>query len=84
MVSIWLPTISLRCNLNSEIVGWCGYQVRGIETFATYDPSTQEFVIHTPCESAQKTWIGGAGKVNILEFVSILTCFVHLRVQQQT
>lgn len=84
MVLIWLPTISLRWNSNSEIVGWCDYQVRGIETIATYDPSTQEFVIHTPCESAQKTWIGGAGKVNILGFVSILTCFVLLRVHQQT
>jgi acyl-CoA oxidase len=38
-------------------------QVRGIETVTTYDPATQEFVIDTPCESAQKYWIGGAAKV---------------------
>lgn len=38
-------------------------QVRGIETLTTYDLSTQEFVIDTPCESAQKYWIGGAAKV---------------------
>ncbi|KAJ4836030.1 hypothetical protein Tsubulata_011354, partial [Turnera subulata] len=37
-----------------------GSNVRGIETVATYDASTREFVINTPCESAQKYWIGGA------------------------
>lgn len=29
----------------------------------TYDSSSGEFVINTPCESAQKYWIGGAAKV---------------------
>uniref|UniRef100_A0ACD5WWM9 Uncharacterized protein n=1 Tax=Avena sativa TaxID=4498 RepID=A0ACD5WWM9_AVESA len=37
-----------------------GSNVRGIETIATYDSKTREFVINTPCESAQKYWIGGA------------------------
>ncbi|KAB2611651.1 acyl-coenzyme A oxidase 3 [Pyrus ussuriensis x Pyrus communis] len=37
-----------------------GSNVRGIETVTTYDSSTEEFVINTPCESAQKYWIGGA------------------------
>ncbi|KAI5079515.1 hypothetical protein GOP47_0004994 [Adiantum capillus-veneris] len=37
-----------------------GSNVRGIETVTTYDTSTQEFVVNTPCESAQKYWIGGA------------------------
>ncbi|CAN4117564.1 unnamed protein product [Withania somnifera] len=37
-----------------------GSNVRGIETVTTYDASTGEFVINTPCESAQKYWIGGA------------------------
>ena len=46
----------------------CGVaQVRGIETLTTYDPSTQEFIIDTPCESAQKYWIGGAAKVTRLD-----------------
>lgn len=40
------------------------FQVRGIETVTTYDPRTGEFVINTPCESAQKYWIGGAAKVS--------------------
>jgi len=39
-----------------------GSNVRGIETVTTYDPSTEEFVINTPCESAQKYWIGGAAQ----------------------
>ncbi|CAA7397442.1 unnamed protein product [Spirodela intermedia] len=38
-----------------------GSNVRGIETIATYDSSAGEFIINTPCESAQKYWIGGAG-----------------------
>lgn len=38
-------------------------KVRGIETIATYDINTGEFVINTPCESAQKYWIGGAANV---------------------
>jgi len=48
--------------------GECGSddQVRGIETLTTYDSSTQEFIIDTPCESAQKYWIGGAAKVSFM------------------
>ncbi|XP_027342003.1 acyl-coenzyme A oxidase 3, peroxisomal-like isoform X3 [Abrus precatorius] len=37
-----------------------GSNVRGIETVTAYDSNTGEFVINTPCESAQKYWIGGA------------------------
>nr|XP_043621251.1 acyl-coenzyme A oxidase 3, peroxisomal-like [Erigeron canadensis] len=37
-----------------------GSNVRGIETITRYDASTQEFIISTPYESAQKYWIGGA------------------------
>ncbi|KAB2043486.1 hypothetical protein ES319_D01G020800v1 [Gossypium barbadense] len=37
-----------------------GSNVRGLETVTTYDSNTGEFVINTPCESAQKYWIGGA------------------------
>ncbi|GJY05039.1 acyl-coenzyme A oxidase 3, peroxisomal-like protein [Tanacetum coccineum] len=39
-----------------------GSNVRGIETVTRYDANTEEFVINTPCESAQKYWIGGAAK----------------------
>ena len=37
-----------------------GSNVRDIETTATYDASTQEFIIHTPCHLAHKEYIGNA------------------------
>ena len=37
-----------------------GSNVRDIETTATYDPETQEFIIHTPTENAFKEYIGNA------------------------
>jgi len=37
-----------------------GSNVQGIETTATYDKTTQEFIINTPSDSAQKFWIGNA------------------------
>jgi acyl-CoA oxidase len=37
-----------------------GSNVRDIETIATYDANTQEFVIDTPHPDARKDWIGNA------------------------
>ena len=37
-----------------------GSNVMGLETTATYDPETDEIVVHTPSESARKEWIGNA------------------------
>ncbi|MFD3701792.1 acyl-CoA dehydrogenase [Nocardia sp. NPDC058658] len=37
-----------------------GSDVADLETTATYDPATQEFVINTPTPSARKDYIGGA------------------------
>ncbi|XP_029793691.1 acyl-coenzyme A oxidase-like protein isoform X3 [Suricata suricatta] len=37
-----------------------GSNVRGVQTQATFDPSAQEFVIDTPCENAEKMYIGNA------------------------
>ncbi|XP_042188871.1 acyl-coenzyme A oxidase-like protein isoform X3 [Callorhinchus milii] len=44
----------------------CGHgsNVKGIQTQATYDPATKEFVIHTPCEDAKKMYIGNAMQGN--------------------
>ncbi|MBU8814963.1 acyl-CoA dehydrogenase family protein [Mycolicibacterium goodii] len=39
-----------------------GSDVQSIETTATYDPSTQEFVIHSPTPTARKDYIGGAAE----------------------
>lgn len=43
--------------------------MRGIETIATYDPSTETFILRTPTESAQKYWIGAAGECATLSTV---------------
>jgi len=37
-----------------------GSNVRDIETIARYDRETEEFIIHTPCETARKEYIGNA------------------------
>ncbi|KAM3862836.1 acyl-coenzyme A oxidase-like protein [Diretmus argenteus] len=55
-----------------------GSNVRGILTEAHYDPSTQEFIIHTPCDDAQKMYIGNAMKGN---YASV---FAQLVVDGQT
>ncbi|WP_405181336.1 acyl-CoA dehydrogenase family protein [Nocardia sp. NBC_01377] len=39
-----------------------GSDVADIETTATYDPATEEFVIHSPTPSARKDYIGGAAE----------------------
>lgn len=39
-----------------------GSDVASLETTATYDPATEEFVIHSPTPSARKDYIGGAAE----------------------
>lgn len=39
-----------------------GTFLRGLETRATYDPKTQEFIIESPSLTAYKWWPGGLGK----------------------
>ncbi|KAI8819816.1 acyl-CoA dehydrogenase/oxidase C-terminal [Fimicolochytrium jonesii] len=39
-----------------------GSNVAGLETTATYDETSDEFVIHTPTLTATKWWIGGAAQ----------------------
>ncbi len=39
-----------------------GSNVRDIETTATFDPATNEFIIHTPNDDARKDYIGNAAK----------------------
>lgn len=38
-----------------------GTFIRGLETTATYDPLTKEFIINTPTKTAYKFWPGGLG-----------------------
>ncbi|KAF4080081.1 hypothetical protein AMELA_G00166270 [Ameiurus melas] len=54
---------------NLEIIGTYaqtelghGTHIRGLETTATYDPSTQEFVLNSPTITSIKWWPGGLGK----------------------
>ncbi|MCW3004737.1 MAG: acyl-CoA oxidase domain protein [Conexibacter sp.] len=39
-----------------------GSNVQQLETTATYDPATQEFVVHTPTDGARKDYIGNAAR----------------------
>ncbi|KAM3958972.1 acyl-coenzyme A oxidase 1 [Aphomia sociella] len=62
--SYWLPRA-----LDLQIIGAYaqtelghGTFIRGLETTATYDPKTEEFVMHSPTLSSYKWWAGGLGK----------------------
>jgi acyl-CoA oxidase len=39
-----------------------GSNVQALETTATYDAATEEFVVHTPHDDARKDYIGGAAR----------------------
>lgn len=60
----WLG-ITLRVCAMLTMYGSCslelahGSNVAGVETTATFDEKTDEFVIHTPHLGATKWWIGG-------------------------
>lgn len=46
-----------------------GSNVQHLETTATYDPETQEFVVHTPVEEARKEYIGNAARDGLMAAV---------------
>lgn len=52
----------IGCYAQTEILH--GSNVRGLETTAIYDSSTQEFVLNTPHLGAMKWWPGGLGKLS--------------------
>ncbi|XP_048781300.2 peroxisomal acyl-coenzyme A oxidase 1-like [Ostrea edulis] len=41
-----------------------GTFIRGLETTATYDPATREFVLNSPTVTSMKYWPGGLGKTS--------------------
>ncbi|XP_033623217.1 peroxisomal acyl-coenzyme A oxidase 1 isoform X3 [Fukomys damarensis] len=56
---------------NLEIIGTYaqtemghGTHLRGLETTATYDPRTQEFIMNSPTVTSIKWWPGGLGKTS--------------------
>ncbi|GMS78740.1 hypothetical protein PENTCL1PPCAC_915 [Pristionchus entomophagus] len=48
-----------------------GTNLRELETTATYDKATQEFIINTPTRSAMKWWPGNLGKMSNY---AVVTC----------
>nr|CAG4709064.1 unnamed protein product [Naegleria fowleri] len=48
----------IGCFMMTEVAH--GSNVKGIETTATFDPSTKEFIIHSPTKSSYKYWIGNS------------------------
>jgi acyl-CoA oxidase len=50
-----------------------GSDVQSLETTATYDPETQEFVINSPTPTSRKDYIGGAA-----ETAQVAACFAQL------
>ena len=59
----WLPLAGsgeiLTCYAQTEMGH--GTFVRGLETTATYDPVTQEFIVHSPTLTSTKWWSGCLG-----------------------
>lgn len=56
-----------------------GSDVQHIETTATYDADTGEFIIHTPTPSARKDYIGGAA-----EHATVAAVFAQLVTQDES
>lgn len=55
-----------------------GSNVRDLETIARYDPTTEQFIIHTPTESARKEYIGNAARHG-----QMATVFAQLEIEQE-
>nr|DAD47719.1 TPA_asm: hypothetical protein HUJ06_017656 [Nelumbo nucifera] len=62
----WLPLAYkmqiIGCYAQTELGH--GSNVQGLETTATFDPNTDEFVIHSPTLTSSKWWPGGLGKIS--------------------
>lgn len=62
----WLPLAYnlqlIGCYAQTELGH--GSNVQGLETTATFDPQTDEFVIHSPTLTSSKWWPGGLGKLS--------------------
>ncbi|KAK6947544.1 Acyl-CoA oxidase, C-terminal [Dillenia turbinata] len=62
----WLPLAYkmqiIGCYAQTELGH--GSNVQGLETTATFDPDTDEFIINSPTLSSSKWWPGGLGKVS--------------------
>eukprot|EP00903_Cladosiphon_okamuranus_P010404 g9842.t1 len=62
----WLPLATSFRILGAYVQTELGHgsNVRALETTATFDKATQEFVIHSPTLTSTKWWPGGLGKTS--------------------
>ncbi|KAM0920534.1 hypothetical protein ACQ4PT_007478 [Festuca glaucescens] len=62
----WLPMAYkfqiIGCYAQTELGH--GSNVQGLETTATFDPNTDEFIMHSPTLTSSKWWPGGLGKAS--------------------
>ncbi|XP_077236610.1 peroxisomal acyl-coenzyme A oxidase 1-like [Tasmannia lanceolata] len=62
----WLPLAQnmqiIGCYAQTELGH--GSNVQGLETTATFDPKSDEFIIHSPTLTSSKWWPGGLGKAS--------------------
>ncbi|KAJ0262123.1 putative peroxisomal acyl-coenzyme A oxidase 1.2 [Hirschfeldia incana] len=62
----WLPLAHkmqiIGCYAQTELGH--GSNVQGLETTATFDPQTDQFILHSPTQTSSKWWPGGLGKVS--------------------
>ncbi|CAH2059211.1 unnamed protein product [Thlaspi arvense] len=62
----WLPLANkmqiIGCYAQTELGH--GSNVQGLETTATFDHQTDQFIIHSPTQTSSKWWPGGLGKVS--------------------
>ncbi|KAI7734379.1 hypothetical protein M8C21_022970, partial [Ambrosia artemisiifolia] len=62
----WLPLAQkmqiIGCYAQSEL----GHDsnMKGLETTATFDPQTDELILHSPTLTSSKWWPGGLGKIS--------------------
>uniref|UniRef100_A0A8D2QS40 Acyl-coenzyme A oxidase n=1 Tax=Zosterops lateralis melanops TaxID=1220523 RepID=A0A8D2QS40_ZOSLA len=60
----WLPLVRGIVGTYAQTEMGHGTHLRGLETTATYDPSTQEFILNSPTVTSIKWWPGGLGKTS--------------------
>lgn len=62
----WIPKcVKLECvGTYAQTELGHGTYLRGLETTATYDDSTEEFIVHSPTLTSTKWWPGGLGKTS--------------------